>query len=266
MSESPWRWCAASVIGSAHVAGGAPCQDDHAVACPEGETLIAAVADGAGSALHAEIGARRACNAFVACVSRRLEELSLDGWEEADLRALVSETRSEIVSLAEASGNALGDYACTFLAAVIGPRRAAFIQIGDGAIVQGAGDDDGWALVFWPQRGEYANSTFFLTDEDALERIEIGLAADGVTEIALLSDGLENSVLNYADRRIHAPFFEAMFGVAQSAGAPGPDAALSGRLADYLSSDMIDRRTSDDRTLVLATRRRSGDAEREASA
>jgi hypothetical protein len=68
-----WTWAGATAIGTAHQWTGAPCQD--AFACrvarssSGAEVLIAALADGAGSAERAEAGARLATSIFVDVVS-----------------------------------------------------------------------------------------------------------------------------------------------------------------------------------------------------
>src|SRR5947207_12025637 len=46
------------------------------------------------------------------------------------------------------------------------------LPICDGVIVVSQ-DGGEWGWVFWPQRGEYANTTRFLTDEDAVARLEV---------------------------------------------------------------------------------------------
>ena len=69
----------------------------------------------------------------------------------------------------EASNNqaAVSDYACTLLGVVASPSRIAYFQIGDGAIVIPSGEPGTYDWVFWPQHGEYANTTNFVTDANA---------------------------------------------------------------------------------------------------
>ena len=136
---------------------------------------------------------------------------------------------------------------------IVAEREAVFLQIGDGAIVLSAGE--GWKHVFWPQHGEFANTTNFVTSEDALEVMEFHKTTEPVAELALFTDGLENLVLHKANRTVHAPFFDSMFPSVRGSRATGEDAELSRALAQYLSTPKINDRTNDDKTLILATRR-----------
>ena len=61
------------------------------------------------------------------------------------------------------------DLACTLLAVIVAPIGGGALQIGDGVIVIGE-QPLSWRWVFWPQKGEYANTTFFLSDENALAK------------------------------------------------------------------------------------------------
>ena len=71
---------------------------------------------------------------------------------------------------------ALRDYASTLLAALVGAEAAAFMQIGDGAIVIANRQSNGWAYLFWPQHGVFANTTNFVTSKDASQRMDFDLS------------------------------------------------------------------------------------------
>ncbi len=62
------------------------------------------------------------------------------------------------------------DYACTLLFALVGVEAAVFRQIGDGVIVVND-QSSHWSWVFWPERGEFANTTFFVTDAVAADHL-----------------------------------------------------------------------------------------------
>ena len=51
-------------------------------------------------------------------------------------------------------------------------------------IIGGDGADE-WNWMFWPQRGEYANTTYFLTDTDAIERLEVDEFPGKLSDVAL---------------------------------------------------------------------------------
>jgi hypothetical protein len=256
-----WRYAGASVAGASHATLGTPCQDAHACALlPDkagGSNLVAIVSDGAGSAARSAEGAACACAAFIAGAARRLGGACIGDLAEEDVRALIGEVRSALVDHAREAGAPLADFACTLLGALIGERAAVFCQIGDGAMIYANPDDpDAWSWVFWPQRGEYANATSFVTDADAVAAVEVALHRDRVEEAALFSDGVEKLVLHYETRSVHAPFFAAMFPPIRGSAGSGEAPDLSSALSAYLDTPAINRKTDDDKTLILATRRK----------
>jgi hypothetical protein len=253
MTPGPWRLAAASSLGTSHEKLGTVCQDAHgceALLSATGEALlVAVVADGAGSATRSGDGARLAC-ALMLEETRALRE-------PGDLsRELVCDWlarfQGEIGVRAEAEGLAPRDFACTLLVAVVGEERAAFFQIGDGAMV--VSDGDGYAWVFWPDNGEYENLTYFATDPQAADHLRFDTVDRAVDEIALFSDGLQRLALHYQTRTAHPPFFRSLFAAVRAADGESAE-SLSGKLAAYLSSPQVNERTDDDKTLILATRR-----------
>lgn len=261
MSGGGWRWAAASVTGSSHERSGIPCQDAHACALlhdAQGRpVLVACASDGAGSAARADRGAARACASLMGTVACSLPEASgvaALGIEAA--RSWLRDARAALTEQAANDGMPLRAYACTLLAAVVGEDGALFLQLGDGAIVVDGADRGGWSWVFWPQHGDYANTTFFLTDPDAIERADVELASPRIDDLALFTDGIERLVLHVAERRVFEPFFARMIEPLHRSSAAGDDAGLGSRLATYLAGPKIRERTDDDCTLVLASRRR----------
>ena len=110
----------------------------------------------------------------------------------------------------------------------------------------------GFAFAFWPDSGEYANTTRFLTDADYPIRLRLDRLSRPVARLALLTDGLQMLAIDYATAEVHARFFAPLFGVV--AAATDQDQA-SADLAGWLDSPRINARTDDDKTLFLATRR-----------
>ncbi|MFN8542148.1 MAG: PP2C family serine/threonine-protein phosphatase [Thermomicrobiales bacterium] len=261
-----WRYALASVAGTSHARQGTPCQDAAAcelLATGDGSPLlVAVVADGAGSAARSDEGAQLACGLFV----ERIRALLADGGGPRDLTrefvaTWLARFQGEIATRAEAADAAPRDYACTLLAAVVGDDSAAYCQIGDGAIVVAAPDDpEDYGWVFWPQQGEYENTTHFATDPAATNLIAVEQADLPVDEVALFSDGLQRLALHYEGRTAHAPFFRPMFAPVRAAD-PGRADALSAQLATFLASPPVNARTDDDKTLILATRRSTAPVE-----
>jgi hypothetical protein len=67
-----WRTIGVSVAGTSHQRAGVPCQDSCAWQILSDDRLVIAVADGAGSARHAEEGAQLATETAVSHLSRIL--------------------------------------------------------------------------------------------------------------------------------------------------------------------------------------------------
>jgi hypothetical protein len=265
MRSSRWRTLAASVAGTAHAGSGRPCADACAVRSLRltgtRTLLVAVAADGAGASARAPQGARLACEAVLAEAerwTRRLARggrrtarrgLATFGSEEAILWA--DAARKRIAAAARAEGLDPRLFACTLLAAVVDERRAVFFQVGDGAIVYRHADG-GYRPALWPQSGEYANCTWFVTDEDLASRVQ-STSVEDVHEIALLTDGLQGLALRFLGREAHGPFFEPMFAQLRRE-RETRRTRLRGELRAFLQSPAVNRRTDDDKTLVLATR------------
>jgi hypothetical protein len=223
------------------------------VALDSQEVLVAAVADGAGSAALSQEGASLAVRLFLeefgtaAAMRSNLQELDLPFVQDWVVRL-----KAEIAEMAEA-GRTPRDYACTFLGAVVGPDHAVYVQIGDGAIVASGPKPSVCDWVFWPQHGEFANQTNFVTMDQVLDVLEFTSVPGRIEELALFSDGLERLVLNLAAETVHLPALAPIFGWLVGT-QPGAGGEMSDALVAYLSSNHVNGRTDDDKTLVMATR------------
>ena len=103
--------------------------------------------------------------------------------------------------------------------------------------------------VFWPQVGEYANTTWFVTSADFEQMLQV--RGEAVDEVALFTDGLQMMALHFATRSVHRPFFEPLFAALRGAAQPED---LVVPLRAFLDSPAVNERTDDDKTLVLAVR------------
>lgn len=251
-----WRYVYASVSGVAHRAGGAECQDVGVVQlAPMADAdpaLVLAVADGAGSAAKARIGAELACRTLIAECVAWLSTATAEEWTRSAAERLVQGVQTALLQRATQENQPIREFACTLLGAVIAADRALFLQIGDGVIVIGSGDD--YRPVFWPQAGEYANETWFVTDPGAVARLECAVLTESVAEIALLTDGLQPLALHYQNRQAHAPFFRPLFQRLRAAPESGCPADLMGALERFLDAPGVNQRTHDDKTLILSSR------------
>lgn len=249
-----WRLALGQATGSAHLRAGSGCQDRLACAllrAPRGDSLVVAAADGAGSAERAAEGAEAAVRGVIGYLKR----LAPADPEAALVRAGLA-ARQAVLNLAAAEQESPRAFATTLLAALITPAGGAALQIGDGLLVAGDGAGE-WGWLFWPQRGEFANATYFLTDRDALDRMRVRPLSPAPVDLAVMTDGLEPLALHYASGQVHAPFFRGMFSPLHAAHPDGGGVleGLSVALGSFLASDRVRGRTDDDCSLVLATRR-----------
>jgi hypothetical protein len=256
---SRWKYACASVTGTSHLVEDRPCQDANqcdVIQIPGGsDVLIAAVSDGAGSAVRAEVGSSLACSTFL----QKAKHYFAQGHQPIDLseafvRDWLTEAREAIFAEARKEKLDPSDFACTFVAGVIGEQEALFLHIGDGAIVVSRRDGTrDFHCISWPQQGEYVNSTHFVTDPDAAEKIVLCYEA-GVDEAAFFSDGIQHLVLEYEHQMAHRPFFDSVFLWLRAAQESDPQ-TLSDSLRVFLNSSKVNDRTDDDKTLILASRR-----------
>ncbi len=251
-TDGAHRWVAlgASVVGSSHLARAVPCQDAHAGVVLDDGTLLLAVADGAGSARYAAEGSARAAQACLGFVAHQLaagHPADEAAWRELLLHVL-AQTRGALDDLAaEVDGATVRDLATTLLLAVLTPTVLATLQVGDGAIVLRSGEE--LHVLSPPAVGEYINETTFITSADAVERVLIAVnESEAVDALAIFSDGVQMLALELSSNTAHAPFFAPLFTYAAH-----PDAD-TGELTAMLSSDRVNERTDDDKTLVLAVR------------
>jgi hypothetical protein len=248
-----WKTLYQSVQGTSHVQGGQPCQDSCAarqIEAADETVLVLACSDGAGSASFSEIGSRVACQTLVDLVAGEVRAAGkLDAVEPRRAMAWFDQVHRALgvqADLREVDGRQL---ACTLLFAVLGQSGAAFGQVGDGAIV--VWQDATYETVFWPQSGEYVNTTNFVTDPRYASLVEFAWRDQPVDEAALFSDGLQMLALDYAARRAHAPFFVPL---CQALRAQSDAGKLTEPMRAFLQSPQLADRTDDDKTLILATR------------
>ena len=248
-----WRFICQSVQGAHHRADGSECHDSNLVRyigdAAEGG-LVACVADGAGSSSHSGIGSRMACESIVESAAAHFEQhKTLAKLEASDVLAWCDAARKAIAEDAEMHERQLRDYATTLCAAVITAGQSIFFQIGDGAIV--ARRNGVFAVVFWPQSGEYINTTNFLTSPNFLDQIQVCAVEGDFADVALLTDGIERLALQFDSQTPHPPFFHPLFATLRA--ATNVD-ALTVELGQFLQSDSIQIKSDDDKTLLLGCR------------
>ncbi|MCE2435217.1 MAG: protein phosphatase 2C domain-containing protein [Candidatus Latescibacteria bacterium] len=225
-----------------------PCQDAHDYRVL-GDCLIIALADGAGSAPFSEEGAQRATK--VAC--DKMEDLltakvpsKKRAWKKF-MRSVFDQAKEALV--AQAGDRDLRDLATTLTCVVATPSQLVVTQLGDGLVVARF-TAEALFVAGKPQRGEYANSTYFLTGDRAMKQIVVQFY-EPVQALVAITDGLLNLAVENPDCVPFAPFFDPLINFVERQGA-GKE--TDNKLADFLRSEQVCKRTDDDKTLVVAVR------------
>ena len=246
-----WRHIAQSLQGPSHVAAGSPCQDSHAVrvfGAGDQQALLACVADGAGSAKHSEVGSAIACETLVERATQRYERQgNFDGVTQQEVLDWCDAAVERLQFEAAIRDCSFKDLATTLCAALITANHSHFFQIGDGAVVVVRGG--AYGVAFWPQSGEYANTTNFLTTDQYRQCVNYVAVPGRTAQLALLTDGIERLALKFDSQTPHAQFFQPLFAALKTAADPAP---LNEQLRQFLDGDSMKSRSDDDKTLILA--------------
>lgn len=260
----PWKAIACSEKGTSHQKSQSPCQDytdfirlnNAGEDDNNGEIVIGAVSDGAGSCKNSHIGSKLA-------VETALE--SLKGWpkwlkenqqdsspeilKKSAERAFAKTLKAIKAAFDEKAGKmhrSPKDFSCTLLIVVTTPNWLAAMQIGDGFIVVRQPDSE-YQLLFHPSKGEYFNETTFVTSSRAEEKMEVKTLFRKQQFIFAASDGLERIAINLKDWQPHSPFFD-MF---KNALEKRNEEEEKDSTEKWLDSEAVNKRTDDDKTILL---------------
>lgn len=269
-----WTVMSASAIGTSHQKSGLPCQDAGAFRLADGDrTVIGAIADGAGSAIHSEVGAKVAIDTMLYLLGEEKACLrdACAGLLEADTKAetiqplcrlLIRAVQQKLIAVAEEKGCSLGDLACTLIAFVASEAGLVALQIGDGFLVTRAQYSHEYTLVFEPDKGELANQTEFVTSPSAIASLQVVCSSEPVSFICASTDGLERVAIQFKGWEPHASFFKPLEGFTATC-TPENKAQLQAELCEFLGSQRVTSRTNDDKTLLLCLNAASKEAPEE---
>lgn len=214
--------------------------------------LCVVVCDGAGSAQYGGQGAAIGCRAIT--TSLRQHFATTDELPDKErISCWIDDARDRLGIAADKRSLPRRAFASTLVMLVAARSAVTIAHIGDGAVVgrSAAGD---WEILSAPENGEYASTTYFLTDDPA-PRLRFTSRPGVYTALAAFSDGIESLVLDQQLDRPHLPFFSSMIAPVDRAASSGRLRLLSADLAQFLHSPRISDRTDDDKTLILASAR-----------
>lgn len=242
-----WRWVSASVIGTSHIHNGSRCQDAYAISELSDGYIFAVVSDGAGTSKYGAFGAWITCR-FLSVKFRKWLQNNTELPSDEDLVKWVDDLRRKLSVIATRRKTTPRQFAATLAAIVISPDEIVTLQIGDSGVV---GRKNGqWEVLCWPENGEYASSTYFVTDYPS-PNLNISRHQLKYDAFALFSDGLGDLALSHLEQSAYPRFFDPMLRPVDAAVGDGRLVDLSVKLAAYLASSSVCDRTDDDKTLIL---------------
>jgi serine/threonine protein phosphatase PrpC len=266
----------ASVAGPKRHATGSVCQDFF-TAEASADWIVAIVSDGAGSATRSLEGARivseEVCQALtVRLKSHQRPHHAADWRARLKAKRLTVETNTESLwswvqqavvdgidkarerCLNEArAGDLLRSFHATVLGVVIRGEGGIFFHIGDGgASAHNVTEDRVETHSFSePERGEYANETFFFTEARWREHLRLTKIPGAIQAVWLMSDGAydlmvppgQTQLRQITVKEIDRLVFDHEVG------------DKSGVLSTILASSQATDRNDDDKTLVIVRKR-----------
>ncbi|WP_431103061.1 PP2C family serine/threonine-protein phosphatase [Roseateles noduli] len=252
-----WTWACTSQVGTSHTRTGQRLQDAYSCFSIETEAasvFVGIVSDGAGSAEFGGEGASLVCRS-VGVAARRHFAASPGLPSPAEVEMWVDGARDAIYRAAAQRAKTARDFACTLVCAISNGETSVVIHVGDGCVVAREAATCTWFAPTWPDHGEYASTTTFVTDQPTA-KVRVSIEERQVDVLALFSDGIERMVLDMAAQQPSEKFFAVMARpVLTSRVDAGKDRPLSRQLQDYLDSEQVNARTDDDKTLVIAALR-----------
>lgn len=255
-----WRIATATAPGSSHLRDDTPNQDAVAyrlIEVGDGEVVVVAVADGAGSASRSHEGSRiavdTAVSAIIDGINRQPAAAFVESHAEVVLRSAIMQAKIAVERYGLRHNLPARELASTLIVALASDSLMAAAQVGDGAVIAfdtGAGA----ALTLCEAHsGEYANETTFITSRSRPHELaSVGHASGYAYDaLALITDGLQNLALKMPEREAFLGFWNPMLDDLAHTDEPE---TVPERLHAFISGERVQSRTSDDVTIAIAVR------------
>lgn len=181
--------------GTSHIKNrNIPCQDVVLVKSTD-DIIFLGLADGAGSKLQSQDGAKHILDALLVELTTNLNFYL----ESDDIRSnLTNFIETSLHLYASDNDITFEQLDSTLLVVLIYNGKYLLLHIGDGLIVSIDLNKD-LQILSLPENGEYANETFFTTTCSYKQRLRIlqGYSKDISNGLLLCSDGIEDLIYNY---------------------------------------------------------------------
>jgi hypothetical protein len=253
-----WQAIAASVKGESHIKASLPCQDRNGYEITE-KYFVAVVSDGLGSERHSDIGSKVVVESALGFIKNVLQEKLPN--KTPDWKKILSEcalySRNALQKKSGVEKLDISEYGATLIVVIGTIDWLAIAHLGDGAVVAGFENGD-IEIVSNPQQLEFDNDVIPLTAINSLDSIKYIVrkitkktnlvSKTKINRIAILTDGLQKLALNIQAGEAYTPFFKPFF---DAFSQPIDSIEESVQLGKFLSSDKINKRTNDDKTLLI---------------
>jgi hypothetical protein len=202
-----------TVPGPKHIEEGDPCQDAHKITTLKNGWVVAAVADGVGSAAHSDVSAKLAVDNVTATVAG----LMPDQWNVKSIMALLHTgfivAQKEIEKEAKRQNRTLDYYDTTLTAVVYDGRQIVFGHVGDSGVL-GLGSFGDYVTVTQVQKGKSANEVmplragpdYWVFDYSEEEFSSILLWTDGLWQMFYPSKLRGGIYINFARQFMDANY------------------------------------------------------------
>lgn len=186
--------------GRGHTAEGIHVQDRTAYKHHRGVQVLC-LADGAGSASHAEYGAQTVVDAGCSLLIDHFEEFTAGDDAAAARELIIGTLLVALEDTARRVGCEVGDLASTFLAVAMSADRFVVAHVGDGVI--GYIKNNEMKVASTPDNAEFANETRFVTTSGAAASLRLFRGSlEGVAGFILMSDGASASLFDQQTRTL----------------------------------------------------------------
>ncbi len=256
--KNAWIVSSAVIRGVSHIDTDIPCQDSVNFKVI-GSWFVGVVSDGAGSALNSHFGSKLAVQVIVEVLEKEVAKRNSDN----DM-ALMPDVISDAIAEARArlgdnlqKDETLEDYHCTVVGIVANEQGSVFFHVGDGLGIASTADIDKkqQTVDYWrktqlslPENGEYANETFFITQENWREHLRCIVISNPIDVIVLASDGPMALLLQSG--KPNNGFIDV---VLEHLGRTDAQDERDTYVDRILSASEVDAITSDDKSLLVAT-------------
>ena len=253
-----WKATYYCAKGTWHEKHNIPCQD-YAHYHRYDKVILGAVADGAGSAKYADIGAKLAVDNILEYLKQsqqkfsKKSEFNNSSFNEKEAKQLFCDgIQKEVIPAlkkkAQEKQCSINEFACTLIAFIATPNCITAMQIGDGFLVLSLNNKKDYQLLLKPDKGEFVNETKFVTSKNVLSTLNFKFLSETPKFICASTDGLEKVAIRLSDLTPHAPFFDPLKTYLEQTKNPESNKQY---LEQFLNSERLNSRTNDDKTLLL---------------